>query len=113
MKWLSLYLGGQKWTVYLVPAKSKFLVDEDEPSSVQTGMCVYDDCKIYISKALDEEAREDTLLHELLHAILHVSGSTKVYDFDPEKDETLVTAMTPILHRLLKDLGFRFPRLAT
>lgn len=108
MKWIALFIGGQRWSVFLVSPKSKRLKDANgDPAS---GLCDYDKCRIYISNALDDGAREDTLLHELLHALLFVSGADKAYGGDPTKDESLVTALTPVLHRLLKDLGFRFPR---
>lgn len=110
MKWLSLHIGGQKWSVFLVSPKSKWLWDEDE-EVYNLGKCHYDQCRICISKALDAGAREDTLLHELLHALLFITGAEKVYGGDREKDEKLVTALTPTMHRLLKDLGFRFPNL--
>lgn len=109
MKWLVVHVGGQKWTVYLVSARSKYLTDEDTGEPLD-GRCVYSKNRICINRELDEEARQDILLHELLHALLYVSGADKVYGGDAEKDEQLVTALTPILHRLLKDLGFRFPR---
>lgn len=109
MKWLALYLGGQKWTVYLVSGNSKHLRDNEGHLA---GYCDYEKCRIYVSKDLEEGMREDTLLHELLHAVLHVSGAEQVYDCDAAKDERLVSTLTPMLHRLLKDLGFRFPRLA-
>lgn len=111
MKWLALFLGGQKWSVYLVSPNSKHLILEGGERC--HGRCFYDTCRIYISKALDEGAREDALLHELLHALLYVSGAEKAYSGDPKKDEDLVGALTPMLHRLLKDLGFRFPRHVT
>jgi hypothetical protein len=105
-RWLTPMLGGQKWTVYLVSPKSKHLGSKDE---CLYGKCDYERCRIYINRTLDAALLEDTLLHELLHAILFVSGGEKVYGCDGEKDEVLVTAVTPILHRLLKDLGFVFP----
>lgn len=108
MKWLSLHIGGQRWSVFLVSPKSKNLRGED--GSWRLGACNYDRNRIYISKALEESAREDTLWHELMHALLYVTGAEKVYDCDPIKDEQLVTAITPVMHRLLKDLGFQFPR---
>lgn len=109
MKWLSLHIGGQKWSVFLVSPKSKHLWDPDSGKH-NAGFCQYDKCSIYIARDLGEEAREDVLLHELLHALLYVTGGEKVYDCDHEKDEQLVSALTPTLHRVLKDLGFRFPR---
>ncbi len=111
MKWLALRIGGQRWGVYLVSPKSKHLVyDDNDPC---TGMCDYDSQRIYISSALDDSARSDVLLHELLHALMHVVGAQRIFDSSgsvEEKDEALVSALTPCLHRLLADLGFRFPR---
>ena len=107
MKWLALHVGGQKWGVYLVPPTSKHLLDGDDSC---VGRCDYEHSRIYVSRALDEPAREDTLLHELLHALLFVSGAEAAYGKSPKAEELLVAALTPILHRLLKDLGFRFPK---
>lgn len=110
MKWLPLHIGGQRWWVCLVAAKSKLL--RNDAGECLVGKCDYQRCRIYLSKALDEEARQDALLHELLHALLYVTGAEKVYGGDAKKDEVLVATLTPALHRLLKDLGFRFPRFA-
>lgn len=107
MKWLDLRIGGQRWAVHLVSPKSKYLVDDE---GVHVGRCVYEKCRIYVSSALDPEARDDTLLHELLHALLFVTGAEKVYGGNARAEERLVSALTPTMHRLLSDLGFRFPR---
>ncbi len=106
MRWLAVHIGGQKWNVYIVGPNSKYLTDN---VGAHYGRCFYDTCRIYISKALDRQAREDTLWHELLHALLYVTGADKVYGGDARADERLVTALTPAMHRLLKDLGFSFP----
>lgn len=108
--WLKLHIGGQRWGVYLVPRGSKRLIAENGDRC--NGMCVYDSCRIYINKTLDESAREDALWHELLHALLHVTGAERAYDGSPEVDEAIVTALTPAMHRLLRDLGFVFPKRA-
>lgn len=108
MKWLTNFIGGQKWSVFLVSPNSKHLVNEK--GEKLNGKCDYEKCRIYIRKDLDPEAREDALWHELLHALLFVTGAEKAYNGDPEKDEELVEKLTPTMHRLLKDLGFRFPR---
>lgn len=111
MKWLALHVGGQKWGVHLVSPKSKHLLDhttkvkEDERS---IGRCDFPRCRIYIANDLDEQVREDTLLHELLHALIHVCGVHACTSSAAE--ERLIVAITPYLHRLLKDLGFRFPK---
>ncbi len=108
MKWLSLHIGGQKWSVYLVAGSSKHLREED--GSLLDGRTYYETCRIYVARDIDAEAREDTLLHELLHAMLHVSGANAAYGKDVEQEERIVAPLVPCMHRLLKDLGFRFPR---
>jgi len=111
VKWIALHIGGQKWGVYLVAPKSKLLSDhttrvsEDERS---VGRCDFARCRIYIARDIDDQAREDTLLHELLHALMHVAGVNACRSTKAEED--LVRALTPLLHRLLKDLGFQFPK---
>jgi hypothetical protein len=95
--------------VFLVSPKSKHLVDEVDGCPLM-GRCDYERSRIYISKALDDSAREDTLWHELLHALLHVTGADRAYRGGHKADEHIVGALTPVMHRLLKDLGFRFPR---
>lgn len=102
------YIGGQRWTIYLASPNSKHLVSEN--GDRLNGHCFYDACRIYINRDLNEGALYDTLLHELLHAWLRVSAADTVYNQDGELDEKLVSALTPIMHRSLSDLGFKFPK---
>lgn len=118
MKWLALHIGGQDIGVHLVKATDPRLED---------GIGLYDPDlgRIYISNALEPGPREDTLFHELDHAVNEISGSNNLL-FGAVRaarkqgdaadaaafalEETLVRARTPIWHRLLKDLGFQFPK---
>lgn len=96
--------------MHLVPSGSKYLKDEEQRLH---GWCDHETCNIYIDKTLSEPAREDTLLHELLHACIRVTSQHVALEAAGESlEEDLVKAVTPTLHRLLCDLGFRFPRLA-
>lgn len=106
MKWFDVHVGGQKWRVEIVRSNSPHLRHEDGDHTM--GMTVYDKCRIYIDRDQDEQAREDTLLHELLHATFEVAGVRIL--LNPELEERIIRALVPILHRLLKDLGFRFPK---
>lgn len=108
VKWLALHIGGQRWSVFLVSPKSKHLVND--AGDRLGGKCEYDACRIYIDRTLSESSREDTLWHELLHALLFVTGAERAYGGDYDVDEAIVSALTPAMHRLLRDLGFRFPR---
>jgi hypothetical protein len=51
-------------------------------------------------------------LHELVHALLHVSGGSAAYDKSQTIEEQIVTPLTPVLHRLLSDFGFVFPKVS-
>lgn len=106
MIWLRFRIGGQRWAVEIVSPRSKFLVDED---GSHVGRCVYERCRIYLSRDLESAAREDALLHELLHALLYVSGADEHYGKSAKVEERIVGALTPHLHRLLVDLGMRLP----
>lgn len=106
MKWLSVVVGGQRWGVHLVSPKHPELRE----GCGHLGRCLFDKCRIYIDKTLSEGAREDTLLHELLHAALFVSSADQAYDRSMEVDEKIVSSLTPVFHRLLIDLGFVFPK---
>lgn len=105
-RWFAHYIGGQKWAIYLVSPNSKHL--KQDGCKLQGG-CDYERCRIYINRDLAEGALQDTTLHELVHAWLWVSGAGKAYENDYEKDEDLVGALTPIMHRSLLEFGFRLP----
>jgi hypothetical protein len=113
VKWLSLRIGGQDWRVDLVKGNNPNLSDGGD----HYGVTLRDRCKIYIARELVEHAREDTLLHEVLHAAMFVScGTQELHDAcnDVEKaerlEETIVRGLVLVLHPLLKDLGFKFPK---
>lgn len=105
--WFKTQIGGQAWTIYLVSPNSKHLVVDGD---LLDGKCVYPYCKIYIRNDMAEGATHDTLVHELLHAWVWVSGAGEVYENDYEKDERLVSRLTPYLHRGILDLGGKLPK---
>ncbi len=107
MKWLELHLGGQKWGVYVVQGTSKLLKQD---GGQLYGCCYFDKCRIYIARDITDAAFEDTLIHELLHASLYVSGAGNVVAMTATKEEQFVRSLTPVLHRLLLDLGLRLPK---
>lgn len=120
--WLRFHIGGQIWKVVLVGAKSKLLVDhKDETVAGRTWV---NRCLIAIDKDLDPQAREDTLLHEILHAAVFVCGAyarlQKAVAAEPnlhedaaqDLEDDIVHPLAPVLHRLLKDLNFVFPKVS-
>lgn len=113
MKWKTLHIGGQEWSIFKVGKRSKFL---RRGSGRVEGQCFYDKCRIYVCKDNDPQSIEDTLLHEIFHAVMFVSGGSTALeaacvdeDAATKAEEALVAGMTPIFHRVLKDLGFVFP----
>ena len=116
MKWLSLHVGGQRIAVHIVrPSHPKL--------DGCYGMYLPDECLIYLSSELEGGALQDTLWHELDHAVNDIAGVSNLLGEAvrgrhgrrggkrvEELEERIVRARTPIWHRLLKDLGFRFPK---
>jgi hypothetical protein len=107
--WLRLRVGGQRIVVHLVREAHPKLEGN-------VGMYLPDECSIYLSSALSTTAREDTLFHELDHAVNCISGANNVLDGVAkgkrltEIEEQIVRCRTPVWHALLKDMGFRFPK---
>ncbi|ENZ7246183.1 ImmA/IrrE family metallo-endopeptidase [Enterococcus hirae] len=64
------------------------------------GVCVYHDAHIEIKTTLSKERKEQTLIHEMLHAIFFEAG------FE-EHEEEVVNRVSIVLYQVLKenDLG--------
>lgn len=104
--WFDVFLGGQLWMVLLVSPNHPRLVDDD--------CCygrTYDDlAKIYINDTYADPVVHDTLVHELLHAVIRVTDAHRAMGSNDRREESVVRAMTPVFHRLLVDMGFNFPK---
>lgn len=109
MIWLRLRVGGQRITVRTVRRSHPKLEGCDGMFHPELG-------RIYIANDLAEGPREDTLFHELDHVVNDVSGANHALaDVVPKRkldrvEEQIVRCRTPIWHRLLRDLGFQFPK---
>ncbi len=109
MIWLRIKVGGQRIVVHVVKPKHPRLEGA-------VGIYHPDSATIYLSSELEEGPREDTLLHELDHAVNEISGVNHVLEkackagLLGETEEKIVRCRTPLWHQLLKDLGFRLPR---
>jgi hypothetical protein len=104
---MSTHIGGQGWEVLSVSPKSKKL--RNEKGERLDGKCDYNKCRIYVSNALEAGSLEDTILHECVHALLFVSRADEEYNRDEKIEENVVGKLTPVLHRFLKDCGFKLP----
>lgn len=104
MIWFHAMIGGQRWTVELVPRTHPLLAPDLD------GLTIRDSCRVLIADHLSESLTQSTLVHELLdHAVNFASGAHM--HFAGESEEAAVSRREPLLHRLLLDMGFRFPRM--
>lgn len=66
-------INGLKWKVYFVKSSSPKLADDDNNTSF-LGVAYRKDCEIYIDKSLNKPLRKQTVIHELVHALLFSYG---------------------------------------
>lgn len=71
-------------------------------SDTQLGWCRYDKARIEINNTVNEQVQEQTLIHELTHAMFNEAG------IDIENEEDVVNKMGLILHQVLQDNDFSF-----
>ena len=107
VRWLAFRIGGQKWGVYLVNPGNKRL--KGDPGDLDDEAATYhEECRIYIARG-PQEVVEERLVHELFHGVFDRSGASFEIG-SPKKEEKIVRDITPVWHGILKDLGFRFPK---
>lgn len=58
---------------------------------------------IRLNEGLSLSAMQDTLLHESLHAIVHMSGMQHSLGFDDAEEERMIRVLTPWLVSLIRD----------
>ena len=61
------------------------------------------DCRIKLRAKQAPSCKRDTLLHEVLHAIIFCSGMVKTEDLSHEAEERLVRQLSPWILALLRD----------
>ena len=79
---------------YLIRHKGKYpLLGETFP----------DDTEIIIRKRQSVCSKQNTLLHEIIHAIVWESGYRQIADLSTETEENLVRILTPWILAVLQD----------
>lgn len=86
-------VGPCDWDVVL---KDEFLDDDDD---IQLGAATISDLEIGIRKDINKQIEQETLMHEVLHAVFAQSG----VDLSHNKEERVVAAISPYLLMLLRD----------
>lgn len=86
---------GQRWAVRVV--------GQDRLCEDSEGECHFETREILISNRLDGPQRDSVLIHEVIHAILCVSGMSEI--LGDRLEEAVITAIENGLHQA----GFRPP----
>lgn len=108
--WFDVPIGPSKWSVLLsVPGVSPALDDEGE--FAHEGYCSSQHSRIYVNASLPRDRWPDIVVHELLHAVIYVTGIDTAFGLDLGKEEKLVSQMTPTLcDMLLRGGMLKIPR---
>lgn len=77
------------------------LVDEIDDDPNMMGSCVYQKTAIKIRNGMSDDKKNQTLVHEMLHACFNEAG------FD-EQDEDIVNRLGIVLYQVLKDNKLEF-----
>ena len=62
------------------------------------GRCDHDTLVLSVAKKVDLQFQKIVLLHEILHAVYHLSGLP-----DPVTEEQMITSISPLLVLLMRD----------
>ena len=90
----AVVLRGQTWRVEAAPGLLA--------RTGSHGECVYDERTIRVDTDADAESVEDTLVHELLHAVLAGTGIVR-----DRTEERLVRAITPAVVEVFRQVRLR------
>lgn len=78
--------------------------DIETTEGLQLGLCDFGECRIAINSRVAEARQQQTLIHELVHAVFVESG------IEVEDEEDLVNRIGFTMYQVLKDNDFGFLR---
>lgn len=81
--------------------------DENINGIMQFGLCHKDLTKIEINTNVSEQLQNQTIVHEMLHAVFMEAG------IDLDNEEYIVTNLAPVLYQVIKDNDFDFIKKVT
>lgn len=110
--WLSIPLGSAVYRVVLCDPQDPELSIED--ASGCEAVTDHDTATIYMRRTLPRTRVAEVLVHEILHASVHISGLAVTQRWKPEREEAVVHALAPMLAHALVGGGLwkgrRVPR---
>jgi len=89
----TITIGGVEWKIVM----SKLLIDDE-----CRGKCYKEKREIHVSPDLTDSTRDVTFIHEVLHAIFEMRGTTNDEEFT---EEECVTALSPLLAGIIKSVN--------
>lgn len=93
--------------VYVAPHVMAILYDDDnrlKELEDLNGLCDFDTGRIWIDRQQTPLMEKDTVLHEVLHAVLDQCGVKRRFkDVDKEFEEDVVVEIAPRLLQVLRD----------
>lgn len=111
--WLTLPFGSAEYRVYAADPDDPGLAGDEESGPCE-GVTIHDACTILIRRDLHRSRIPEVLLHEVGHAVAHISGIALTLRWRMSTEERVVHAQTPLLAHALKGAGLlklpRFPR---
>jgi hypothetical protein len=111
-KWLTIPIVGIEWTVYLTDEDDADLRDSNEHKSLE-GRCLFWKNIILVNRRLPVSRLPDVLLHEVLHAVVFLSGARETCGLGESDDEEkiVVTLAGPLTAALAACGALKFPDL--
>lgn len=98
---------GPDWNYQLTTVDIEQTDLTDEGGVPLLGLCDYINRRILINAASPIWVQEMVIVHEMLHSLFDCHGITWL---DAEKEEALVTFISPRLLKSLKQIGFKLPK---
>jgi hypothetical protein len=90
----TLKIGASEWDVRIAPIP---------PDEEAYGICQREQHRITIEERLCDPEREETLLHEALHAVCEQAG---IGENEKLTEEQFISRLSPSLYAMMKDNGF-------
>ena len=86
---------------YEIKLKDRILSDDNQDCY---GMCIAKDCVIELLNNVPKQRQDQTLVHEIMHAVFEEAGITD------DNEEDIVNRLSLVWYQVLKDNDFSFIR---
>lgn len=110
-QWVTAPLGSAEYRVYLADDDDHLLKPHTEADGPCEGATCHDTSTIVIRRSLPRKRIPEVLIHELLHAVMHISGISHTMRWKLTREEQVVHSIAPFLaHALVGARLWKMPR---